>query len=50
MITNARHEDRYVPCLAVQKNGIFQRYTPHRKSENERKYFNDKPKGTLITN
>ena len=32
-ITNARNEDRYVPCLAVQKNGIFQRYTPHRKSQ-----------------
>ena len=33
MITNARNEGRYVPCLAVQKNGIFHRYTPHRKSQ-----------------
>ncbi len=32
-ITKARNEDQYVPCLAVKKNGIFQRYAQQRKSQ-----------------
>ena len=33
MVTKVRNEDQYVPGLAVKKNGIFKRYTPHRKSQ-----------------